>query len=114
LVHIIEPSFLVGDVENLALPIPQHALAENAKGKLLSMAAREIEELVPVRIEVRMGSSFDLIAAVAKETDADLIIIATHGYIGLKHLLLGSTAELVMRHAPCPVLTVREREREFV
>jgi len=44
----------------------------------------------------------------------DLIVIATHGYTGLKHVLLGSTAERVVRHAPCPVLTVRERERDFV
>jgi len=40
-------------------------------------------------------------------------VIATHGHTGLKHLVLGSTAERVVRHAPCPVLTVREREREF-
>jgi len=44
----------------------------------------------------------------------DLIIISTRGYTGLKHALLGSTAERVVGHAPCPVLVVREREREFV
>ena len=46
--------------------------------------------------------------------EADLIIISTHGYTGLKHVLLGSTAERVVRHAPCPVLVVRETEREFI
>ena len=51
---------------------------------------------------------------VAAELAADLIVIATHGHTGLKHLLLGSTAERVVRLAPCPVLTVREREHEFV
>jgi len=45
--------------------------------------------------------------------DIDLIIIATHGHTGLRHALLGSTAERVVRHAPCPVLTVREREHDF-
>ena len=54
------------------------------------------------------------ILRVARETEADLIIIATHGYTGLKHVLLGSTAELVVRHAPCPVLTVRQVEHDFV
>ncbi len=44
----------------------------------------------------------------------DLIIISTHGCTGLKHALLGSTAERVVRHAPCPVLTVRDKEHEFV
>jgi nucleotide-binding universal stress UspA family protein len=44
----------------------------------------------------------------------DLIIISTHGRTGLKHALLGSTTERVVRHAPCPVLVVRAQEREFV
>ena len=42
-----------------------------------------------------------------------VIVIATHGYSGFKHLFMGSTAERVVRHAPCPVLVVREHEREF-
>lgn len=44
----------------------------------------------------------------------DLIMISTHGCTGLKHALPGSTAERVVRHAPCPVLTVRDKEHEFV
>jgi len=42
------------------------------------------------------------------------IIIGTHGYSGLKHALVGSTAERVVRHAPCPVLVVRQRAHEFL
>ena len=114
LVHVLEPPFLASNIENLGLAIPQRELAQSTREKLLSLAAQEIEELVPVSAEVRTGRAFDQIAAVAKELDVDLIIIATHGYTGLKHILLGSTAERVVRHAPCPVLTVREREREFV
>ncbi len=114
LVHVIESSFFIADVQNVVLAMPQPELVENARKKLLSLADREIEELVPVSIEVRLGRSFDQIAAAAKELDVDLIIIATHSYTGLKHVLLGSTTERVVRHAPCPVLTVREQEREFV
>ena len=44
----------------------------------------------------------------------DLIIIATHGHTGLTHVLLGSTAERVIRYAPCPVLVVQPKEHEFV
>lgn len=43
----------------------------------------------------------------AEKEDTDLIVIATHGRTGLAHLLIGSVAEKVVRHAPCPVLTVR-------
>ena len=63
---------------------------------------------------VRDGAPFDEICKAAKEIESDLIVIATHGYTGLKHVFLGSTAERVVRHAPCPVLIVRERERDFV
>jgi nucleotide-binding universal stress UspA family protein len=61
---------------------------------------------------VRIGRAFDQICAVAAEVNADLIVISTHGYTGLKHFFLGSTAERVVQHAPCPVLVVRDRERE--
>ena len=54
------------------------------------------------------------IGEVAKESDVDLIVIATHGYTGWKHFAIGSTAERVVRAAPCPVLVVREKEHEFV
>jgi universal stress protein A len=63
---------------------------------------------------VRVGQPYFEIAAAARELEVDLIIIATHGRTGLKHVLLGSTAERVVRHAPCPVLTVRPREHDFV
>jgi nucleotide-binding universal stress UspA family protein len=54
------------------------------------------------------------IAEYAKESEADLIVMGTHGRSGVTHLLMGSVAERVVRSAPCPVLTVRCPEREFV
>lgn len=50
----------------------------------------------------------------AKERDLDLIIVGTHGRGMLGHLLMGSVAEKVVRMAPCPVLTVRHPQHEFV
>jgi universal stress protein A len=49
----------------------------------------------------------DEVIRVAKETAADLLVLSTHGYTGWKHLLLGSNAEKILEHAPCPVLVVR-------
>ena len=54
------------------------------------------------------------IAEYAEESQADLIVMGTHGRNGVTHLLMGSVAERVVRIAPCPVLTVRHPEREFV
>jgi nucleotide-binding universal stress UspA family protein len=63
---------------------------------------------------VRTGRAYGQICEVASEIGAELIVIATHGRTGLRRLMLGSTAERVVQHAPCPVLVVREKEREFL
>jgi nucleotide-binding universal stress UspA family protein len=63
--------------------------------------------------KVRTGVPSHEIVEAAKEMDVDLIIVATHGYTGWKHFCIGSTAERVVRAAPCPVLVVREKEHEF-
>ncbi len=67
-----------------------------------------------IRSFVRVGHAPNEIAKAAKDLDVDLIIIATHGYASWRHLCIGSTAERVVRTAPCPVLVVREKEHEFV
>lgn len=60
-----------------------------------------------VRCELRQGAPFEEILASADEGSYDLIVMGTHGHSGLKHALLGSTSEKVVRKAPCAVLTVR-------
>ena len=56
---------------------------------------------------VLVGRPADEIADYAKQVDADMIVIASHGHSRLAHLMLGSTAEGVVRQAECPVLTVK-------
>jgi universal stress protein A len=63
---------------------------------------------------MRTGAPAGEIVEAARELGIDLIIISTHGRKGLTRMFLGSTTETVVRHAPCPVLVVRETEREFV
>ena len=57
---------------------------------------------------VRMGPAADAITEYAKALGIDLIVMGTHGRSGLAHLFMGSVAERVVRHAPCPVLTLRD------
>jgi nucleotide-binding universal stress UspA family protein len=52
--------------------------------------------------------------AAAKQEQADLLVVGTHGRGALTHLLLGSVAEKIVRTAGCPVLTVRQGEHDFV
>jgi len=61
-----------------------------------------------VSTSTRLGSAFVEIARFAREESCDLIVLGTHGRTGLKHALIGSVAERVVRSASCPVLTVRQ------
>lgn len=74
--------------------------------KLAAFAKAEIQQLVPTFAHVEMGRPAEQIVAVAHSHAADLIVISTHGRTGLKHVLLGSVAEHVVRQAPCSVLVL--------
>lgn len=88
------------------------AAAHRQLDALLTDEDRSMLKATPV---VRTSSTpAPAIVEYAKESRADLILIGTHGRGALSHLLMGSVAELVVRLAPCPVLTVRHPEREFV
>jgi nucleotide-binding universal stress UspA family protein len=73
----------------------------------VSLQVKDVEKMV-----VR-GVPFVEIIRTAKERNADLIVIGTHGRTGIDHMLFGSTAEKVVRKAACPVLTVRIAGMEF-
>ncbi len=115
LVYVIEPIIYPADLSMGQLVIPQTNLdfQEKAEEELKELAQSEIGDLLNYNIFVRTGKPFMEIIEAAKEIDADLIIIATHGHTGVEHLLFGSTSEKVVRKAPCPVLTLREPIKGF-
>jgi nucleotide-binding universal stress UspA family protein len=114
LVHVIEAAYLMGDFGAVDYAALEADLRTEAEKQLRRLAEAEIGTSVPCAMTIRSGRPATEIAEAAREFEADLVVIATHGRTGLKHVLLGSVAENVVRHAPCPVLTVRESEREFV
>jgi nucleotide-binding universal stress UspA family protein len=71
-------------------------------------------QLSKARVLLPHGSPAAEIVRSAQTENADLVIVGTHGRGALAHMLLGSVAEKVVRSAPCPVLTVRSGEHEFV
>src|SRR2546429_487271 len=86
----------------------QAAVHENA-AKHLAEWRNEISSQAAVKASVRNGiSPHAEIVNAATEGNVDLIVLGTQGRTGLAHFLIGSTAERVVRHAPCPVLVVRE------
>jgi nucleotide-binding universal stress UspA family protein len=91
-----------------ALPHLRQELHQRAKEQLQEVQ-RGLGAGLNVRLELRDGTAHDAILACANEVGADLIVMGTHGYTGIKHALLGSSAERVVRLASCPVLTVRSK-----
>ena len=109
LLHVLEPIPVATTFPNVMMvpPIPPPDFHEQARVSLERLAQHEFPESVKTSVHLRDGAAYDEIALAARELAADLIIIATHGRTGLAHVLMGSTAERVVRHAPCPVLTLR-------
>jgi len=111
LVHVVEPvmppppDFTFTPTVEFALRLQEEAVRVVHEWRNEAAPAASVKEVV------RTGSPYHEIVEAADEHHADLIILGTHGRTGLAHLLLGSTAELVVRHADCPVLVVRERKQ---
>ena len=82
-------------------------LQENAVNQLERFASEHLSDAFPVEVKVTVGKPAAEILRVVHKEGADLIVMGTHGRTGLRHLLLGSVAEAVSRHAPCPVFTLR-------
>ena len=108
LVHILEPYELVPEMT----PYDFEKI-DDAKANLETMQ-KLILPPVRTRAQLRTGTAYAEIANAAKDFEVDLIVISTHGRKGLSRIVLGSTTEKVVRIAPCPVLIVREVEREFI
>ena len=113
LLHVAQPPvYLEGTVVAVA-GVTDESL-RNAAIEQLGEWRDHVAHLRGLKTSVRTGSPYHEIIREAEETNTDLIIIGTHGRSGLARMFIGSTAERVVRHAPCPVLVVREREHDFI
>ncbi|HXG48786.1 MAG TPA: universal stress protein [Methylomirabilota bacterium] len=90
------------------------ATAARTRRQLRALARAHIGRDISVATTIRAGRAEVEIIDHARETNVDLIILATRGATGIPDFCLGSTAETVVRYAPCPVLVVREQERDFL
>jgi len=110
LLNVVEPMGTPDFAASFPLAMEDDRVMAAAK-KELERAAKEarVPRGILEKVLVRFGRSFHEITEAARTRKVDLIILSTHGYTGLKHALLGSTTERVVRHAPCPVLVVRQR-----
>lgn len=109
LLHVVETASWVSGMEVVVLARTDAEVASLARIQLEALANREAKSSGAVTTVVRSGKPFHEIVVAAGEREVDLIVITTHGHTGLKRAWIGSTAERVVRHAPCPVLTVPTR-----
>ena len=89
-------------------------LQTSGEQELATLVQNEVRGKCPADAVVRVGAPAIEIVELGESLPADIIVISTHGHSGLKHVFLGSVTEQVVRHAPCPVLVVRECENEFL
>ena len=113
LVHIVEQMVYPGDWMYPPLAVTDFA-TEKREQMIGRLRALDAGSGVKTHHLVRLGRAWQEVVEIAREQKTDLIILATHGYTGIKHVLLGSVAEKILRHAPCPVLSVRADERDFL
>jgi len=116
LIYVVEPTTYPADFSfgQIGFPQVEEELRVHGNEQLKNLIKNEVGIKVTARKVVRTGKPFYEINQYAQEENIDLIVIATHGHSGMEHMLFGSTAEKVVRKAPCPVLVVRTGEHEFV
>jgi nucleotide-binding universal stress UspA family protein len=112
--HVMEPVHPslrghIADFESF-----QEKMIAQAKADLESVIPSGIKARVPVETMLEIGHPSFVIVEKAKELGVDVIVIATHGRTGLAHVMLGSVAEKVIRHAPCPVFVTRNPKDKYV
>jgi nucleotide-binding universal stress UspA family protein len=105
--HVLSDASLLmmtGGVDYVSMSTIYEDAHTEAKGKLDHISGRL--EGIPHRNYVRHGQVWKNLSEIVEENGIDLIVLGTHGRTGLGKLLLGSVAENILRHSPCPVLTV--------
>jgi nucleotide-binding universal stress UspA family protein len=100
--HVASVPIIRANMEQDAREQMSHVLTEAERGRLHP------------RTTAKWGNPFVEIVRYAKEQSIDLIVLGTYGRGPIGHMLMGSVAEKVVRHSPCPVFTVRHPEHEFV
>lgn len=116
LLYVVEPTIYPADFSfgQIGMPNVENELRVKGEQELQELITNEIRGAVPSEALVKVGLPFVEVVSFAKDEGIELIIVATHGHTGVEHVLFGSTAEKIVRKAPCPVLVVRSEEKDFV
>ncbi len=106
LLHVLPSPLYPFALNTTSVPTLEKELRHGVAQRLEELAVAEQGQGIEARAVMRSGIPFSEVIDTAKDEEVDLIVMSTHGYSGIKHLMLGSLAEKVVRSAPCPVLVV--------
>jgi nucleotide-binding universal stress UspA family protein len=98
----------------LPVAVPEPELIEASKEALRRVIQEQLDGDENVRYEAFFGSPWSGVCEYARQNAIELIVVATHGRTGLQHAVIGSTAERIVQHAPCPVMVVKHPCQGFV
>lgn len=117
-IHVIPPP-LTPDVSVMISAEAPVAIADAevlgaSQAALDKIMSEQFAGVAGIRREAFYGTPWQGICDYAARESIDLIIVGTHGRTGLSHAVIGSTAERIVQHAPCPVLTVKSQQRGFL
>ncbi len=117
IIHVIEEPYgqpWAVEAYGFSLAALQDEWVKDAQSRLAASVTDEEGKTVQAVTSTVLGHPVMEILRYATDNDVDLIVMGTHGRGPLGHVVLGSVAERIVRKAPCPVLTVRAKERDFV
>lgn len=108
-IYVVEEPQIYTTLDMGPIPMPSTSeLVATARERLAGFIKKSLGGLGPDLVSaVIVGRPADEIVGYAREAGASLLVMTTHGYSGVKHMLLGSTTEAVLRQATCPVLSIR-------
>jgi len=114
--HVVEDVLMYGTVEGYTpnLVELQREAEEEAARRLDGLLMPEDRDVLHAQTVLMTGAPAMAVIDYARKARIDLILIGTHGRTGLGHFVMGSVAEKIVRLAPCPVLTLKQPEHEFV
>ena len=110
LVHVFSPDHPLASMAAMPLVVPELTVVKRVRRHLKDVAKKYSVPLERGNIHALRGRPFEEICRLAREQNIDLIVTSSRGLTGFKHLVLGSTAERIVRYSPCPVLVVRSTE----
>ena len=113
LLYVIQPFYPVSEMVPMDGELFERRMRETSEAEMAALR-KSLDPALKPSATIRYGTPHVEIVRAARNLKCDLIILSTHGRTGLSHVLMGSTAERVVRHANCPVLVLREHEHEFV